>query len=597
MATIGKSADGAPASAPVLRLIAFDRRWYLAGAAGWLLFHAWPLVPGLLGLAFFDVLQGHAPAGFTLTTVLALTAAAGLARIAVVFGAAMTSTRWRFAARSLVQHNVLARIMRLPGARSVPQETGRAISTLRDDAEAISMMGDWTFDATSALVFGASSMAILLTINARVTVLVMPPLILVIAIAHQVRGHLERFRARSRAATADVTATIGDLAHATRAIQAAGREATVVAHLRRQGDDRKRAALRDELLGASLDAVFTGLASLGTGLVLLVAAGQIRSGRFTIGDFVLFSTYLLQLSEYTGFIGYLAKTRRQASVSFRRATELMQGAPMAELVAHHPLHLRRAAPGTATMPARDAVPLQQLRVTGLSYVHESGRGVHDIELDVRRGDLTVVTGRIGAGKTTLLRALLGQLPAQDGTVLWNETRVEDPPTFMTPPRVGYTPQSPSLLSARLRDNVLLGLPLPEQDRETLDLAIRRSALERDVAALPDGLDTQIGVNGLRLSGGQVLRTAAARMLVRRPDLLVIDDLSSGLDVETERELWRRILTADATCLVVSHRRAVLARADHVIVLKDGRVAGRGTLPELMENCREMQELMTMRAAS
>src|SRR2546430_536075 len=111
MATIGKSADDVPAGAPVLRLIAFDRRWC-------------------------------------------------------------------FAARSLVQHNVLARIMRLPGARSVPQETGRAISTLRDDAEAISMMGDWTFDATSALVFGASSMAILLTINARVTVLVMPPLIL-----------------------------------------------------------------------------------------------------------------------------------------------------------------------------------------------------------------------------------------------------------------------------------------------------------------------------------------------------------------------------------------------------------------------------------
>ena len=593
MATIGQPVN----AAPVRRLIAFDRRWFLAGAAGWLLFHAWPLVPGLLGLVFFDILQGRAPAGFTVTTVLALTAAAGLARIAFVFGATMTATRWRFSARSLVQHNILASILRLPGARSVPQEIGRAISTLRDDAEAISQMGDWTFDATSAVVFAASSMAILLSINARVTVLVMPPIIVVIVIAHRVRGQLERFRARSRAATADVTATIGDLAYAARAIQAAGKEAAVVAHLRRQSENRKQAVLRDELLGASLDAVFTSLASLGTGLVLLVAAGQMRTGAFTVGDFVLFSTYLLQLSEYTGFIGYLAKTRRQARVSFRRATELMQGVPVTELVAHHPLQLSGAAPSVATVLSRDATPLRHLRVTGLSCVHESGRGVHDIDLDLRRGELTVVTGRIGAGKTTLLRALLGQLPARSGAVWWNGTRVEDPGTFMTPPRVGYTPQSPSLLSAPLRDNVLLGLALAEPDRGVLDLAIRRSALERDVAGMPDGLDTQIGVNGLRLSGGQVLRTAAARMLVRRPDLLVIDDLSSGLDVETERELWRRILEADAACLVVSHRRAVLARADQVIVLKDGRVAGRGILPELLEECPEMRELMTMRAAS
>jgi ATP-binding cassette subfamily B protein len=135
-----------------------------------------------------------------------------------------------------------------------------------------------------------------------------------------------------------------------------------------------------------------------------------------------------------------------------------------------------------------------------------------VDLRVSRGSFTVITGRIGSGKTTLLRVLLGLVPKDAGMIGWDGTDVRDPAAWFIPPRSAYTPQVPRLFSDTLRDNILMGLPEGQVD---LAASLHAAVLTPDLATMRDGLETLVGPRGVRLSGGQIQRAAAARMLVRR----------------------------------------------------------------------------------
>ncbi len=128
-------------------------------------------------------------------------------------------------------------------------------------------------------------------------------------------------------------------------------------------------------------------------------------------------------------------------------------------------------------------------------------------------------------------------------------------------------------------------------RERLREAVALAVLDPDLERLEQGLDTAVGARGVKLSGGQLQRSAVARMLATEAELLVFDDLSSALDLHTESELWARLFARrDATCLVVSHRRAALRRADRILLMDGGRIVDRGTLDELLVRAPLMREL-------
>ncbi|XID91641.1 ABC transporter ATP-binding protein [Paenibacillaceae bacterium WGS1546] len=325
---------------------------------------------------------------------------------------------------------------------------------------------------------------------------------------------------------------------------------------------------------AKIDALFEPTVKILVGLSYLIGlcygAALVFRGDITLGEMVSFNMFLGMLIWPMFAIGELINIMQRGNASLDRISETLGSKPEVE---------------EAADPVRVEVPdgIVFDRVT-FRYPSSTIDNLVDVSVTLRRGQTLGVVGRTGSGKTTLLKQLLREYPAGRGRLTIGGVPITELELDRLRGWVGYVPQQPILFSKTIRENIWFGTREEPGDEERLNRALELASFRKDIAFLPDGLETLVGEKGVALSGGQKQRVSIARAVIADPEILILDDSLSAVDAKTETEILEGIRTErqGKTTIITTHRLSAVQHADWIVVLDEGRIAEEGTHEQLLQ---------------
>ncbi|MFH8686178.1 ABC transporter ATP-binding protein [Streptomyces sp. CB02115] len=347
---------------------------------------------------------------------------------------------------------------------------------------------------------------------------------------------------------------VEELLSASAAVRGLGGEPALV----RRHHERSAAVTEHTLTTGRVSAGWAALSpfvpALAIGAGLGLGGVAVLRGTMSVGGIVAFASWMSMLVLWVGVITLRISQLSQATTAARR---------LQDVLLPHPTD---RAPGTAPLPATG-----DLTAEGVGHSAGGHLILAPVDLTVRPGELVAVTGPTGSGKTTLLRILAGLLPPGTGTVRFGGRPLEEADSAEVHARLGYVPQRPVTVSGTLADNLRLGSAHTDDE---LRRACRTAALDDYLDAAPDGLDTLVGERGSTLSGGQLQRLALARAVLRKPPVLLLDDITSAIDTTTERTLLARLRawSGETAIVCATHRGGFLDAADRILTLAPAEAA-------------------------
>ena len=525
-------------------------------------------VPLLVGWAFAAAQQG-------------LGASEVARRCSILIGVTLARGALRYWTRTVVfnaareveyelRNDLFAHLQRLPQSFYFRWRTGDLMSRCTNDLNSVRLLlGPGLLNLLQTPILLASVLVSMLVLDPRLALCVLIPYPAFLLVARGFGRSLYRANLAVQEGLAELSNFLQERVSGIAVVKAYAMESASAAAFRAASDDLYRRQLRLVRVNSGMVPILSLLPAAAMGIVLFVGGREVMQGRMRLPQLFSFAMYVYELSLPTFFLGWVATLVQRGLASMQRIDQVLSEEPS---IADRP----------------DAVPLDRLRgeieFRGLTFRypgHEREPALRDLSLRVPAGGSLGIVGPVGAGKTTLVSLIPRLFEVPDGHVFIDGIDVNRIPLGTLRRCIAMVPQDSFLFSMSIADNVAYGLP--ETDPAQVQEAAERAQLAKDVADLPQGWDTIVGERGVMLSGGQRQRTALARALALEPTILILDDVLSSVDAETEAAIQARLEEAGRgrTLLVVAHRVSTVRACDQIVVLEEGRVIERGSHAELL----------------
>jgi ATP-binding cassette subfamily B protein len=566
-------------------------RWgYLAGTLCVFLTNGiWILFPLVLGKAADDLHEG-------VTRHKLLLYAAVLLAIAVTKGIFQFLTRWIVIGISRdmefdLRNDLFARLEILSYSYYQRHRTGDIMARATNDLNAVRMLlGPAIMYSANTIVYTAGALAFMISISPWLTLYTFLPLPAV-SIVIQTFGRRihERFE-RIQAMFSDISARAQENFSGARLIRAYVQEDAEIRAFETENQEYIRRSLRlvrlmgmlwptlELMLGCAVVLVLwlggrevihglsrvTLLSNLGNAHPAITTTLSL-SGSMSVGQFVSFSTYMMQLTWPIIALGWVINIFQRGTASLIRINEIMHEQPEIQ-----------DASG-----AQEREIAGEIEFRGLNFSYEGKSVLHNVNLRVPAGSSVAIVGPTGSGKTTLVSLIPRIYDAEPGMVLIDGRPLREYLIAALRKNIGFVPQETFLFSDRIRENIALGVD-SATDQE-IHNAAEAANIAADIESFPEGYDTMVGERGITLSGGQKQRTAIARALIRNPKILILDDALSSVDTHTEDKILNHLrdVMRGRTTIFISHRVSTVRNADRIAVLYGGRIVELGTHDELL----------------